>query len=105
MNDAILTALRGPRVPRGLPLQRAAPALAPATTVLARGVPPGVYAVQAYHDRNDDHAVDRNVFGLPTEAVEFSNDAPRVKSWAFHDAGAGQTIISRLRHFAGSRRP
>jgi uncharacterized protein (DUF2141 family) len=35
----------------------------PAAIVLARDVQPGVYAVQAYHDRNDGHAVERNVFG------------------------------------------
>jgi uncharacterized protein (DUF2141 family) len=83
----------------------AAPAAAGVTTVLVRDLPPGVYAVQAYHDRNDNHAVDRNVFGLPTEAVGFSNNAPirlhppSFKSAAFDYTGGEKTIAFKLRHF------
>jgi uncharacterized protein (DUF2141 family) len=83
----------------------AAPAAAGVTTVLVRDLPPGVYAVQAYHDRNDNHAVDRNVFGLPTEAVGFSNDAPirlsppSFKSAAFDYSGGEKTITFKLRYF------
>jgi uncharacterized protein (DUF2141 family) len=83
-----------------------APAARGVTTVLVRDVPPGVYAVQAYHDRNDNHAVDRNIFGLPTEAVGFSNDAPirmappKFKSAAFDYDGGEKTITLQLRHFA-----
>jgi uncharacterized protein (DUF2141 family) len=76
------------------------------TTVLVRDVPPGVYAVQAYQDRNDNHEVDRNVLGLPTEGVGFSNDAPirlrapTFKSAAFDYEGGEQTISLKLKHFA-----
>lgn len=41
-----------------------------------RGIPPGTYAVQAFHDEDDDGEIDRNVFGLPREGMGFSNDAP-----------------------------
>lgn len=80
-----------------------APATPGMTTVIVRDVPPGVYAAQAYHDRNDNHVVDRNVFGMPTEAIGFSNDAPvrfrppSFKAAAFSYAGGAQTITLKLR--------
>ena len=39
------------------------------------GVPPGVYAVQAFHDEDGNGEVTRNLLGLPTEGLGFSNDA------------------------------
>jgi len=45
------------------------------TTVLA-DVPPGVYALKVYHDVDCDGALDANMFGIPTEPVAFSNNAP-----------------------------
>ncbi len=39
------------------------------------GVPPGDYAVQAFHDENDNDRIDRGLFGLPKEGVGFSRDA------------------------------
>lgn len=82
-----------------------APATPGATMVEVRDLPPGVYAVQAYDDRNDNRAVDRNVLGLPTEAVGFSNDAPvrlhgpSFKTASFNYPGGEQTISLRLRRF------
>ncbi|WP_417519937.1 DUF2141 domain-containing protein [Minwuia sp.] len=35
----------------------------------------GRYAVAMYHDANDDRELNRNLLGLPTEGVGFSNDA------------------------------
>ena len=70
-----------------------------------RDLPPGVYAVQAYDDRNDNRRVDRNLLGLPTEAIGFSNDAPvglhgpSFKAASFTFAGGEQTIELRLRRF------
>lgn len=83
----------------------AAPATPSVTVVVVRDLPPGVYAVQAYHDRNDNLAVDQDFLGLPTEAVGFSNDAPvhfappSFKAAEFGYAGGEQTISLRLRHF------
>jgi uncharacterized protein (DUF2141 family) len=83
----------------------AAPAVPGATTVIIEGLTPGRYAVQAYHDKNDDHEVDRNIFGIPTEGVGFSNAriglrAPRFGEAAFDYAGGMQAVTVRLQHFA-----
>ena len=82
-----------------------APAKPGVTIVEVRDLPPGVYAVQAYDDRNDNQKVDRNVLGLPTEGVGFSNDAavglngPRFKDAQFTYPGGEQTIALKLRRF------
>jgi uncharacterized protein (DUF2141 family) len=47
-----------------------------AVTVRIKDVPPGRYAAQAFHDENDNGTLDRNFFGLPKEAMGFSNNAP-----------------------------
>ena len=53
---------------------------APATVGKVRisipDVPPGRYAAQAFHDENDSGTLDRTFFGLPKEAMGFSNNAP-----------------------------
>jgi len=36
---------------------------------------PGIYAIAAYHDRNDNGELDRSALGLPSEPYGFSNDA------------------------------
>ena len=46
------------------------------TTVVFPAVPGGEWAVQAYHDRNANHEVDRGVLGVPVEEVGFSRQAP-----------------------------
>lgn len=82
-----------------------APARAGETVVFVPGLPPGEYAVQAYHDGNQNHQVDRNFIGLPTEEVGFSKDpplrwhAPSFKSAAFNYSGGDQTITLRLHRF------
>lgn len=48
------------------------------------GIPPGEYAIKAFHDLNGDAKLNTNLFGIPTEPVGFSNDAPvhmHVPSW------------------------
>lgn len=66
------------------PYAGAAPAAAPVVTVT--GVPDGVYAVQAFHDEDDDGRLGRR--GLrPSEGLAFSNDAPmRMGPPRFSDA-------------------
>ncbi|MEM1146540.1 MAG: DUF2141 domain-containing protein [Pseudomonadota bacterium] len=44
-------------------------------TVTFEGLAPGEYAVQLYHDINDDGEMNTNPFGMPTEPFAFSNDA------------------------------
>ena len=52
-----------------------APAFRGEVIVNLGDLPPGEYAVQAYQDENDDHEVNRNRFGIPTEGFGFSHDA------------------------------
>ncbi|GIL39854.1 DUF2141 domain-containing protein [Roseiterribacter gracilis] len=48
------------------------------TRVIVRNVPPGRWAVEAFHDENDNQQFDTNFLGLPTEGFGFSND-PRLR--------------------------
>ena len=80
------------------------------TIVVVPDVPPGRYAVQAFHDENDNHRVDRALFGIPKEGVGFSNDAPiglGPPKWA--DAVFAVTndtaIRLRMRYFLGVSGP
>jgi uncharacterized protein (DUF2141 family) len=57
------------------PYHGAAPARA-GTTVVTVTAPPGRYALQAFHDANDNLDIDRNFLGFPTERMGFGNDAP-----------------------------
>lgn len=56
---------------------RAASVDAVAGTVLVtlEQLPPGVYAVSAIQDINDNGKLDSNSFGMPTEPFGFANDA------------------------------
>ena len=83
-----------------------APAKKGITDVRIPDVPPGEYAAQVYHDRNDNHTVDRaKVLGVPLERVGFSNDAPvglRGPRWSkahfTHDTGEQELSVT-LRHY------
>ena len=69
-------------------------------------VPPGTYAAQAFHDENDNGKLDRNLLGLPKEAMGFSNDAPmrlgppRFDTAAFTVAPQGTALRFALRYFS-----
>ena len=41
-----------------------------------RDLPPGRYAVNAFHDENGSGDLDTNVLGIPTEGYGFANDPP-----------------------------
>ncbi|KAA0676334.1 DUF2141 domain-containing protein [Azospirillum brasilense] len=58
------------------PYTAAEPARPGSVTVVVHKVPPGTYAVQAFHDENQNLELDRNFLGLPKEGIGFSNDAP-----------------------------
>lgn len=51
------------------------PAQPGTVTVRITGVPPGIWAAQAFHDEDRDGKIGRNLLGLPTEGLGFSNDA------------------------------
>ena len=38
-------------------------------------VPPGIYAVIAFHDENGNGKLDKNLVGIPTEKLGYSNNA------------------------------
>lgn len=68
------------------------------------GIPPGRYAIQAYHDEDGNGRVRRGLFGIPAEAIGFSRHAPvRLGAHRFEDAAIEITEPStttrlRLRH-------
>lgn len=75
------------------------PAKLGTTVVIVPNIPPGRYAVQAYHDRNRNGKADRNFIGFPLEDVGFSRNAlKKLAPPKFDDAaidhGAGRTRIS-----------
>jgi uncharacterized protein (DUF2141 family) len=90
---------------RGCPYTGRAPAATGEAQVVVRGIDPGVYAVQAFHDQNDNLDLDRNFLGLPKEGMGFSNDAPmRFGPPSFDDAAIeisadGAATRLRLRYF------
>ena len=75
------------------------------TEVIVENVPPGRYAAQAFHDRNDNGKVDRGIFGIPKEGVGFSNDAkiitapPKFAAAAFDHGAGAQRIAFKLSYF------
>ena len=86
------------------------PAAPGAVTILLTNVAPGVYAVQAFHDENDNMDIDRSLLGFPKEGMGFSNDAPmRYGPPQFADEaitiGAEDAATSlRMRYFDPERR-
>jgi uncharacterized protein (DUF2141 family) len=66
--------------------------------VIVHDVPPGIYAVVAWHDRNDNGKVDQNWLGIPQEGVGFSNDpalglrGPRFSDSAI-EVGPGGAVV------------
>jgi uncharacterized protein (DUF2141 family) len=80
-----------------------APAVIGTTVITVPDVPPGRYAAQVFHDRNANGKVDRGLFGIPSEPMGFSRDAPtplRPPKWedAVFDHGADpQQITLKLR--------
>jgi len=73
--------------------------------VTVTNVPPGTYAAQAFHDENDNERIDRNIFGIPTEGIGFSNNArmffgpPRFDAAAFGVGAATLRITFSIRYF------
>ena len=86
------------------PYQGAAPATPGLTTVTIAEVPPGEYAVQAFHDDTDGGVVHQNILGIPRERIGFSNNAPlhiRGPLWkdaAFSVGNEMARITLKLRH-------
>jgi len=89
-----------------------APAHPGETVVTVHDLPPGTYAVQAFHDENQNKKVDRALFGtIPKEGIGFSRDAPIHLSppkWSdaeFAFDGEPMTITLRMRYMLGASGP
>ena len=52
-----------------------APARAGEVVVQVPGVPPGVYAIQAFHSEDGSGTLRRSFFGVPRDGIGFSRDA------------------------------
>lgn len=93
------------------PYAASVPAVAGVTVVTIEHLPPGRYAVQAFHDENRNGKVDRAIFGVPKEGIGFSNDAPihlgppKWKDAVFAFTGPLQTIALRMRYMLGPSGP
>lgn len=95
----------------GCPYAGDAAARVGTTMVTVRGVPPGRYAVQAYHDENANGRVDRAIFGIPKEGIGFSRDArirfgpPKWADAVFAFNGGAERTALKLRYFLGAGGP
>lgn len=93
------------------PYSAAAPAHQGWTTVTVPGLPPGRYAVQAFHDENENNKVDRLLGTLPKEGLAFSNDAfkrlaaPKWEDAQFVFTGQPTTLQIRMRYLMGASGP
>jgi uncharacterized protein (DUF2141 family) len=54
-------------------------------SVTFHGLPPGDYAVTAFHDENNDGKLNRDATGIPTEGYGVSNDAHELLSPPYWD--------------------
>jgi uncharacterized protein (DUF2141 family) len=87
------------------PYSATAPAQIGETTVTVNDVPPGIYAIQAFHDFKETGTVDQGPLGIPREGIAFSRDAPlglRGPSFdraAFTHGDEPQTLRLRLHRF------
>jgi uncharacterized protein (DUF2141 family) len=83
------------------PFTGAAPAKGGSVVVSVPDIPPGRYAVQAYHDEDGNGRLRKGLFGLPAEAIGFSRDARiRLGAPSFEDAAidvAEPVTATRLR--------
>jgi uncharacterized protein (DUF2141 family) len=83
----------------------AAPAQRGVTEVVLTHLPPGVYAIQAFHDRNGDRRLNRGPLGIPVEEVGFSKSpplglhGPSFGRAAFVHGDVAQTVNVHLNHF------
>jgi uncharacterized protein (DUF2141 family) len=89
------------------PWSGSVPARIGQVTVIVPGVPPGRYAVQAFHDADNNGKLRRNWLGMPREGIGFSNDAmahmtyPRFSVAGFDHGSTPQRIAVIVRYFLG----
>lgn len=80
----------------------AMPVVEAVQTAVFVDVPPGVYGLAVFHDRNGNQVLDRNLFGIPTEPYGFSRNpnigfkAPGFDAFAFTVGQADLTLTINL---------
>lgn len=73
-------------------------------TVVFRDLPPGRYAVGAYHDENSNHRLDTNFIGYPVEGYALSNgiravvSRPRFVDAAFIVGDESKSVSIHIRY-------
>ena len=73
-------------------------------TVAFDNLPPGTYAVGAYHDENNNDHLDTNFLGLPTEGYALSNgiravtSKPTFQQAAFAVGNDGAAVSLQIRY-------
>lgn len=73
-------------------------------TVVFDNLPPGTYAVGAFHDENGNDHLDTNFLGLPTEGYALSNGVravmakPTFQQAAFTVGDQGATLALHIRY-------
>lgn len=82
---------------------KAGPALPGQVSLTFADVPPGRYAVMAYHDEDGDGGLDRFMGMIPTEGYALSNDPevsgpPAFDECAFDIPAEGRTIIVTVKY-------
>jgi uncharacterized protein (DUF2141 family) len=96
---------------KSCPYEGSAPAHPGTVTVVIEHVPPGEWAVQAFHDENGNKEIDQGLFGIPKEGVGFSRDAhivlgpPKWRDAVFTHGAERQVIGFKLRYFTGPGSP
>jgi uncharacterized protein (DUF2141 family) len=73
-------------------------------TFTIAGLPEGSYGISVLHDENENHKLDRDLFGRPKEGIGFGNNpkigfsTPTWKQSTVHVAGASIESIVDLRY-------
>lgn len=60
---------------KGIFVERVVPAHGDTVDIVFDGVPPGTYAIAAFHDENGNGRFDKGLLGVPLEGFGFANDA------------------------------
>ena len=78
-------------------------------TTVFKDVPPGHYAISAFHDENGNGKFDSNFIGMPKEGFCFSNDAqpglaaPSFKESSFEVGNGPATTTIHVQYWSSSR--
>jgi uncharacterized protein (DUF2141 family) len=87
------------------PFKAEAPSMPGEVVIEIRDLPPGIYAVQAFQDADNDGEMQQNFLGIPREGVGFGNgakigmSAPSFEASSTDVTGPSATTEVTLRYF------